>query len=80
MTKFEIREVVNSIVNGYCEEYESLCNKDKEYSSIFYMKFVDKIIGIFDLLSHDYSFTCDEHVTFLKECISKIYVIYHNYN
>lgn len=80
MTKSKTREIVNNIVNGYCEEYESLCNKDKDYSSIFYMKFVDKIIGIFDLLTHDSSFTCGEHVTFLKECISKIYEIYNKYN
>lgn len=80
MTKLETREAVNSIVNCYCEEYESLCKKDKVNPSIYYMEFIYKIIGVFDLLSHDYSFNCEEHEAFLTECLGKIHEIYHNYN
>nr|DAM40731.1 MAG TPA: hypothetical protein [Caudoviricetes sp.] len=80
MTKLEMREAVNNIVNGYCETYNFLCNKDKVNSSIYYMEFIHKIIGVFDLLSYDYSFTCEEHEAFLTECLGKIHEIYHNYN
>lgn len=80
MTKLEMREAVNNIVNGYCEMYNSLCNKDKANAYIYYMEFTYKIIGVFDLLSHDYSFTCEEHTAFLTECLGKIREIYRNYN
>ena len=80
MTKLEMREDVNNIVNGYCETYNSLCNKDKANASIYFMEFIYKITGVFDLLSHDYSFTCEEHTAFLKESLGKIREIYRNYN
>ena len=80
MTKLKIREAVNNIVNDYCEKYNSLCNKDKVNASIYYMEFIYKMIGVFDLLAHDCSFTCEEHEAFLIECLGKIHEIYHNYN
>ena len=80
MTKLEMREAVNNIVNDYCETYVSICNKAKVNASIYYMEFIYKITGLFDLLSYEYSFTCEEHEAFLIECLGKMHKIYHDYN
>ena len=80
MTKQEIKEKLNGIINYYCVVFDSLCKSDKDNAYIYYWDYINRISGIFDLLSYESALSLDEHSKFHNECLDKLEIIYNKYN
>lgn len=76
----KMKEKVYEIVNGYCEILEKLCKNNNEKSCTYYLSFIKKLSGVFDLLSYDSSLSSEEYVNLHNECLDKLEEVYNKYN
>lgn len=74
------KEKVYDIVNYYCEVLDELCKNNIENSCTYYFTFIDKLSGVFDMLSYDKSLSLEECENFHNECLDKLEEIYNKYN
>lgn len=79
MTKNEIKERVNEIVNVYCILFDSLCKSNRNNAFIYYHDYINKISGIFTLLAYDSPLPIYEFNKFHNECLAKLELIYDKY-
>ena len=76
----KMKEKVYDILNDYCEELEKLCKNNIENSCTYYLSFISKLSGVFDILAYDNSLSTEEYVNLHNECLDKLEEIYNKYN
>lgn len=72
------KKKLNGIINYYCVVFDSLCKSDRNNASIYY-DYINRISGIFDLLSYESALSLDEHSKFHNEVLDKLEIIYNKY-
>lgn len=79
MTKNERKEKVNNIVNDYCILLDDLCKSNRNIAFIYYVDYMNKLSGVFDVLAIDSTMSLDEYEKFCNECLGKLELIYNKY-